>query len=85
MFGQLLEISTIVWNTLKDGMPIIRRKWGAKTRVAARMQLPSRAHDVKAIEIEATIVDKIVPNILVDGKRGLNILLAQPWRSLVLA
>lgn len=70
----------------RNASTIVRRKQRAKTRVeAARVQLPGGAHDVKALEIEATIVDKIVPNVLVDGGNGLNILPAQPWRSLVLA
>ena len=29
---------------------------------------------MKAIEIEVMVVDKVVPNVLVDGGNGLNIL-----------
>ena len=38
-FGQLLEISPMVTNTLKEGMPVTRRTRKVKTRVAARVQL----------------------------------------------
>jgi hypothetical protein len=72
-FGQLLEISPVARKTLKDGMPVNRRIRKVKTRVAARIQ--SRGgRDVKAIEIEVNIVDKVVPNVLVDGGSSLNIL-----------
>lgn len=37
-FGQLLEISPIARNTLKEGMPVARRRRRAKTQVAARVQ-----------------------------------------------
>jgi hypothetical protein len=45
-----------------------------KTRVAARVQLQGGMHDVKAIEIELMVVDKVVPNVLIDEGSGLNIL-----------
>jgi hypothetical protein len=37
---------------------------------------------VKAIEIEVMMVDKVVPNVLVDGGSGLNILLEHMMRKL---
>ena len=64
-FGKLLEISTIARKTLKEGMSVVRRKWRARTRIATRAQLPGGSSDVKAVEIEATIVDKVVPNVLI--------------------
>ena len=60
--------------TLKEGMPVTRRTMKAKTRVAARVQLQGGRRDVKPIEIEVMVVDKVVPNVLVDGGSGLNIL-----------
>ena len=72
-FGQLLEISTMSWKTLKDGMPMNRRTRKLRTRVAARIQSQG-GRDVKAIEIEVIIVDKVVPNVSVDGGSSLNIL-----------
>lgn len=74
---QLLKISPITMRTLKEGMHVIRRKRRAKTRITVRVQLPGGPHDVKAVEIEATIVDKAVPNVLIDGGSELNILPAQ--------
>ena len=59
--------------TLKDGMPVNRRPKKVKTRVAARIE-SQRGHDVRDIEIEVVIVDKVVPNVLVDGGSSLNIL-----------
>ena len=57
--GQLLEISPIVRKTLKKGMPITRRTRKVKTRVAARVQLRGGGRDVKAIDIEVMVVDKV--------------------------
>ena len=80
-FGQPLEISPVVRKTLKDGMPVNRRTRKVKTRVAARIQSQDR-RDVKAIEIEVGIVDKVVPNVLVDGGSSLNILPEHTMRKL---
>lgn len=85
MFGQLLEISPIARKTLKEGMPMVRRKKKVRTRIAARARLPGGPSDVKAVEIEATIVDKVVSNVLVDGGSGLNILPAQTMEKLGLS
>src|SRR5450631_4242228 len=60
--------------TLKEGMPVNRRTRKVKTRVAARVQLQGGGRDVKAVEIEVMVVDKVVPNVLVNGGSGLNIL-----------
>ena len=72
-FGQLLGISPVARKTLKDGMLVNRRTRKVKTRVAARIQSQG-GRDVKAIEIEVIIVDKVVPNVLVYGGSSLNIL-----------
>lgn len=73
-FGQLLEISPLARKTLKEGMPVNRRVRKAKTRIAARVQLQGGIREVKAVEIEVMVVDKVVPNVLVDGGSGLNIM-----------
>ena len=73
-FGQLLEISPMARKTLKEGMPVTRRTRKAKPRVAAIVQPKGGRRDVKPIEIEVMVVDKVVPNVLVDGGSGLNIL-----------
>jgi hypothetical protein len=72
--GQLLLISPMARNTLKEGMPVTKRTRKVKTRVAARIQLQGGGHDVKTIEIEVMVLDKVVLNVLVDGGSGLNIL-----------
>ena len=72
-FGQLLEILPMARKTLKEGMPANRRVRKAKTRIAARVQLQG-GREVKAVEIEVMVVDKVVPNALVDGGSGLNIM-----------
>ena len=72
-FGQLFEISPVARKTLKDGMPVNRRAKKVKTRVTARIESQG-GRDVRAIEIEVVIVDKVVPNVLVDGGSSLNIL-----------
>ena len=73
-FGQLLEISPVARKTLKERMPVTRRTRKAKTRIVARVQLQGARRDVKPIEIEVMVVDKVVPNVLVNGGSGLNIL-----------
>ena len=74
IFGQLLKISPVARKTLKEGMPVIRRTRKVKIRVSARVQIHERRWDVKPIEIEVMVVDKVIPNVLVDGGSGLNIL-----------
>ena len=56
-----------------------------KTRVFARVQLQRKAQEVKAVEIEVMMVDKVVPNVLVDGINGLNILPKHTLRKLGLS
>ena len=73
-FGQLLEISPVARKTLKKGMPVTRRTRKVKTRVSARVQIHEGRRVVKPIEIEVMLVDKVIPNGLVDGGSGLNIL-----------
>ena len=51
-------------------MPMNRRVRKAKTRTAARIQSQSLIREVKAVEIEVMVVDKVVPNVLVDGGSG---------------
>ena len=80
-FGQLLEISPVARKTLKDGMPVNKRAKKVKTRVAARIESQG-GRDVRAIDIEVVIVDKVVPNVLVDGGSSLNILPEHTMRRL---
>lgn len=53
-----------------------------RTRIVPRAQLLGGLSDVKAVEIEATIVDKVVPNVLVDGGSGLNIMPVETMEKL---
>ena len=53
-------------------MPVTRKI--RKTRVSARVQIHEERRDVKPIEIEVMVVDKIIHIVLVDGGSGLNIL-----------
>ena len=73
-FGQLLEISPMASKTLKEGLPMIRRTRIVKISMAARVQLQGGGHNVKAVEIEVVMLDKVLPNVLVDRGSGLNIL-----------
>ena len=73
-FGQLLDIAPMACKTLKEAMPVIRRTRKVKTKVAASVQLQEGGRDVKTIEIEVLVVDKMVSNVVVDGGSGLNIL-----------
>ena len=84
-FKQLLEISPVARKTLKEGMPVTRRTKKARTRVATMVQLPGKSRDVKAVEIEVIVVDKVVPNVLVDGGSGLNILSEHTMKKLGLS
>ena len=73
-FGQLLEISPVARKTLKEGMPVTRRTRKVKTRMLARVQMHEGRQDVKPIDIDVMVVDKVILNVLVDGGSGLNIL-----------
>ena len=84
-FGQLLEISLMARKNLKEGMPVTRRTRRAKTRVAARVQLQGRGRDVKAVEIKVIVMDKVLPNLLVDGGSGINILPEHTMKKLGLS
>ena len=84
-FGQLLDISPVARITLKDGIPVNRRAKRRKTRVSARVQMQGRTREVKAVEIEVTIVDKVVPHVLVDGGSSLNILPEHTMKKLGLS
>ena len=84
-FGQLLEISPMARKTLKEGMPVTRRTRKPKTRVFARVQMQGRTREVKAVEIEVTVVDKVVRNVLVDGGSSLNILPEHTMKKLGLS
>ena len=84
-FKQLLKISPMARKTLKEGIPVTRRMKKVKTRMAARVQLQGGGRDVKAVEIEVMVVDKVVPNVLVDGGSGLNILPEHTMKNLGLS
>lgn len=57
----------------------------AKTRMAARIQLQGGCGDVKVVDIEVVVVDKVVPNVLVDEGSGLNILPQHTMKKLGLS
>jgi hypothetical protein len=84
-FGHLLEISPMACKTLKERMLVTRRTRKVKTRVAARVQLQGGGRDVKAIELEVMVVDKVVFNVLVDGENGRNILAEHTMKRLDLS
>ena len=66
-------------------MPVARRKRKVKARIAARAHGQSGPKDVRPVEVEATVVDKVVPRVLVDGGNALNILPAQTMGKLGLS
>ena len=72
--GQLLEISPVARKTLEERMQRTMRTRKVKTRVLARVQMHEGRRDVKPIEIEVMMVNKVISNVLVDGSSGLNIL-----------
>ena len=45
-FDQLLEISPMARKTLKEGMPVNRQVWKAKTRISARVQSQGHLREV---------------------------------------
>ena len=71
--------------TLKERMPVTKRTKKVKNRVAARIQMKGGRRDVKKVEIEVIMVDKVVPNVLVDGGSGLNILPEHTMKKLGLS
>lgn len=75
--AQLLHLAPSVRKGLKEKIPMAKRV-RVKTKLAARVSSSRRRtnkpFEVRAVEIEATIVDKILPKVLVDGGSGLNIM-----------
>lgn len=60
--------------SFKEGYLGAKRKKKTQKRTVARVQASIRLVDMKAVEIEVTIVDKVVLNVLIDGSSGLNIM-----------
>jgi len=73
-FVQLLEVSPIVRKTLKVGLLVAQRSQRPPQKLVARAQVGKKPFDIKAVEIEVVIVDKVILHTLVDGGSGLNIL-----------
>lgn len=75
--AQLLQLAPSAKKELKRRIPLARRVRN-KPQVAARVGVARRpsekAYEVKAVEVEATIVDKVFPRVLVDGGSGVNIM-----------
>ena len=71
--------------TLKEGMSVTRRTRKVKTRVVARVQLQGGGRNVKPIEIEVMVADKVIPNVLEDKGSELNILPKHTMRRLGLS
>lgn len=82
--AQLLELSPETRKLLKTKLPIRPRR-KSKVKVAARAQAINKIADVKAVEVEAVIVDKVLPNTLVDGGSSLNIMPLQTMEKLGLS
>ena len=53
--------------------------------VAAEVQPTTMVAEVKAVEVEAVIVDKVLPNTIVDGGSSLNIMPLQTMEKLGLS
>ena len=82
--AQLLELSPETRKLLKTRLPIRPRR-RSKVKVAARAQAFNKVAEVKAVEVEAVIVDKVLPNTLVDGGSSLNIMPLQTMVKLGLS
>lgn len=72
--AQLLEVSPLMRKSFKEGLPVARRKRKVKSKLVARAEGVAKLFDVQAVEIDVEIVDKVIPNVLVDGGSGLNIM-----------
>ena len=72
--AQLLEVSPLMRKSFKEGLPVARRKKKVKSKLVARAEGMVKPFDVQAAEIEVEIIDKVIPNVLVDGGSGLNIM-----------
>ncbi len=82
--AQLLELSGETRKLLKTKLPIRSRR-KSKVKVAARAQAINKSADVRAVELEASIVDKVLPNTLVDGGSSLNIMPVHTMQKLGLS
>ena len=84
-FGQLLEILPMARKTFKELMLVTRRTMKVKTRVAAKVKLQGGGRNDKVVKMEVMVVDKVVPNVPVDGGSGLNILPKHTMKKLGLS
>ena len=69
-----MTIPSAILLNLKFRSSHIRPRRESKVKVTARAQAINKVAEVKAVEVEAVIVDKVLPNTLVDGGSSLNIM-----------
>jgi hypothetical protein len=69
--AQLIQVAPSIRKGFKEGATLTRKP--RKVEIAAEVEA-STAFDVGPIELEVGIMDKIIPNALVDGGSGLNIM-----------
>ena len=73
-FGQLLEISPMARKTPRQGILVNRQVRKTNIKITARVQSQDLIREVKAVEIKVMVIDKVVPNVLVDSGSELNIM-----------
>jgi len=72
--AQLLEVSPLMRKCFKEGLPGVKKRRKIKKKMVASVRTTVKPVEVKAVEIEVMLVDKVIPNVLIDGGSGLNIM-----------
>lgn len=73
--AQLLQLAPSLYKGLKKtSSKRVKVKANLAARVGTSRRPLEKMFEVRAVEIEATIVDKILPRVLVDGGSGVNIM-----------
>lgn len=70
---QLLEVSSTLRKALKQSISI-RMYQRSKVKIVANIQIFKILYDMKAIEIEVSLIDKILSKVLINRRSGLNIM-----------
>lgn len=80
----MLDILPTPKKTVKERTPIAKKNRRVKIWIATRVQPLDRSFEVKVVEIEAIMVDKVVSSALVDGSNGPIFYQHKLWKIWVL-
>jgi len=81
LIAQLLEIALTMRKAF-NSVTSIRRRPKPRVKLATSIKTKGKPHEVKVVEIDVSIVDKILFKVLINGGSGLNIMPLQIMKKL---